>query len=249
VEYQFADNDPPIPSTPPSSHHPSRTLSSPQLINPHPSGQDGNDHTLILSQSVHNSQNLSSTSLSPSQDDIHVGFLVVGIVLIFFINGTFVSDIELTLSRNKRIQSHQEGQWGFGQVLALLLLVIPLRDFVTSIYDIRKKIREKQEHDDGKKREVQGQFENFLRTAIQAHTFDGFRALIEGGACPNTKLNGQHPYIEMKLTLTNSSQVLNLSLFFSLQHIKRIRSWWSIFLTKVQTLTSGVSVGMFHDPP
>ncbi|KAJ7697889.1 hypothetical protein B0H17DRAFT_1130167 [Mycena rosella] len=45
--------------------------------------------------------------------------------------------IELTLSRNKHLQSGGDGLWGFGQVLALLLLVMPLRDAWNALQDIR----------------------------------------------------------------------------------------------------------------
>jgi len=187
-EYQIGNNNRLIPSSPLPSHPPSRT---PQSINPHPSVRDGNDHEPIPSpsKSVHNSQHVSSTSQSPSREDIHVGFLVVGLVFLVFINGIFLSDIELTLSRNKHIQSREDNQWGFGQVLALLLLVIPLRDFATSINDIQKKIREKKERE----REAQQQFEDSLRSAIKKDTFEnyGFRDLIErGGVSPDTQING-----------------------------------------------------------
>jgi len=190
-EYQIGDSNRPIPSSPRPSHPPSRTLLSPQPINPQPGVRDGNDHEPIpsQSQSVHNPQNLSSTSQSPSRGDTHVGFFVVGLVYLIVINGIFLSDIELTLSRNKHIQSREENQWGFGQVLALLLLVIPLRDFATSINDIQKKIREKKERE----REAQQQFEDSLRSAIKKDTFEnyGFRDLIErGGVSPDTQING-----------------------------------------------------------
>jgi len=84
-----------ISSSPRPSHPSSHTLSSLQPINPHPSIQDGNDRklTLFQSQSVHNQ--------SPSQDNIHAGFLVAGLVFLFFSNRTFLSDIELTLSCKK----------------------------------------------------------------------------------------------------------------------------------------------------
>src|SRR5712671_450995 len=90
-EYEIGDNDPPIHSTPLPSHPLSRAPSSPQPIDLHQSVQDGNDHEPILSQSqsVHSFQNISSTSQSPSQDDIHVSFLVVGLVFLFFINVIF----------------------------------------------------------------------------------------------------------------------------------------------------------------
>src|SRR5712675_2763099 len=81
-EYQIGDNDPPVPSSPRPSDPLSRPPSSPQLLDLHPSVQDDNDHQPIPSRSpsVINSQNLSSTSESSSQDEIHVGFLVVGLV-------------------------------------------------------------------------------------------------------------------------------------------------------------------------
>jgi len=89
-KYQIGDNNCPIPSSPRPSHPLSRTLLSPQPINPQPSVRDGNDHEPIPSQSQsgHNSQNLSSTSQSPSRGDIHVGFFVVGLVFLVFINAS-----------------------------------------------------------------------------------------------------------------------------------------------------------------
>jgi len=196
-EYQIGDNDTTTPSTARPSQPPSRTPSPPQPISPHPSVQDGNSHKPTLSQprSLHKSQNFSSTPQSPSQYDTHVGFLVVGLVLLFCINIIFLSDTELTLSRNKQIQSREQDLWGFGQVFALLFLVITLRNFATSIDDIRKKFRERDECKDEIKREAQRQFEDSLRSAIEKNTLEnyGFQDLIERGACPNTQLHGQHP--------------------------------------------------------
>jgi len=195
-EYQIGYNVPTFHSSSRPSHPPSRAPSSPQPVSPRPSVQDDIDHKPIpsRSQSVDNSQDLSSTPRSPSQNDTHVSFLVVDLVLLFSMNVIFLSDIELTLSRNTQIQSRAEDQWGFGQVLALLLLVIPLRDFATSINEIRKKIREKKELEEEMKREAQRQFEDSLRSAIQRDTLEnyGFQDLIERGASPNTQLNGQH---------------------------------------------------------
>src|SRR5712672_2133168 len=175
-EYQIGDNDTTTPSTARPSQPPPRTPSPPQPISPHPSVQDGNSHKPTLSQprSLHKSQNFSSTPQSPSQYDTHVGFLVVGLVLLFCINGIFLSDIELTLSRNKQIQSREQDLWGFGQVFALLFLVITLRNFATSIDDIRKKFRERDECKDEIKREAQRQFEDSLRSAIEKNTLENY---------------------------------------------------------------------------
>ncbi|KAJ7623023.1 hypothetical protein DFH06DRAFT_1230702 [Mycena polygramma] len=53
---------------------------------------------------------------------------VLAMLLLFAINITFLVDIELTLRRNRYLQSSSESVWTFGQTLAMLLLVLPLRD-------------------------------------------------------------------------------------------------------------------------
>jgi hypothetical protein len=113
-------------------------------------------------------------------------------VCLAIINVIFLIDIELTLSRNRQFQSREEANWGFGQVLALLLLVVPLRDFVTSINDVRRKLREKEEQAKEMRRNVQRQFEKHFREAISEDTFEGhdFRYWIDQGAEPNTELKG-----------------------------------------------------------
>ena len=123
---------------------------------------------------------------------IHTAFLIVGLVCLAIINVIFLIDIELTISRNRQIQSREEDNWGFGQVLALLLLVVPLRDFVTSINDVRKKQREKEQQANETRRNVQKQFGEHLRKAISEDTFEGhdFQYWIEQGAEPNTELKG-----------------------------------------------------------
>jgi hypothetical protein len=61
-------------------------------------------------------------------------FLIIGLVLLVAINILFIVDIELTLRRNKGDQNGDDA-WGFGQVLALLL-IIPLRDAWGALQDI-----------------------------------------------------------------------------------------------------------------
>ncbi|KAF7357086.1 Multiple ankyrin repeats single kh domain [Mycena sanguinolenta] len=111
------------------------------------------------------------------------GFLIVGLVCLLIINVILLVDIELTLRRNKHHQSIGENDWGFGQVLALLLLVVPIRDFVTSVLEIRGIVgRNKKFMED-----IQRTFLNHLREAIVNNTFAGhnFQDLIEQGASPN----------------------------------------------------------------
>jgi hypothetical protein len=115
----------------------------------------------------------------------HTAFLIVGLVCLVVINIVLLIDIELTLRRNK---SPAEDEWGFGQVLALLLLVVPLRDFVTSILDIREKVGKDKEAE----AKIQGDFEEHLRKAIAAGTAESgiFVDLIERGADPTVELEG-----------------------------------------------------------
>ncbi|KAJ7798614.1 hypothetical protein B0H14DRAFT_3886381 [Mycena olivaceomarginata] len=69
-------------------------------------------------------------------------------VLLVAINILFIVDIELTLRHNKGDQTGNEATWGFGQVLALLLLIIPLRDAWGALQDIREKLKSAQQQFD-----------------------------------------------------------------------------------------------------
>ncbi|KAJ7477645.1 hypothetical protein FB451DRAFT_1454485 [Mycena latifolia] len=103
---------------------------------------------------------------------VHAAFLVVGLVLLVVINIIFLVDIELTLSRNKHLQSDEDNQWGFGQVLALLLLVMPLRDAWNALRDIKKALRG-----------VQKRFLQALREEVEATPFvERLEDLIREGA-------------------------------------------------------------------
>jgi hypothetical protein len=144
----------------------------------------GNHPTIPSEQFIHPPPTGCSTSQSPSSDT-DPAFLIVGLVCLAVINVIFLVDIELTLSRNKRIQSREADEWGFGQVLALLLLVVPLRDFAKSILEIQRRSREQKEH-------ANGEFVNHLRDAVRDDTFEGhdFRTLIEQGADCNAQVEG-----------------------------------------------------------
>jgi len=138
--------------------------------------------------------------------ETHFTFLVVGLACLAIINVIFLVDIERTLFHNKRIQSRGEDEWGFGQILALLLLVVPLRDFVTSIINIRSRAQ-------ATKQDLQERFEQAVRSAIEEHVVGRyFENFIAQGANPNTQLNGKYnaSYAPKGHTLTNSLQVANL---------------------------------------
>ncbi|KAJ3505835.1 hypothetical protein NMY22_g17439 [Coprinellus aureogranulatus] len=68
----------------------------------------------------------------------------VGLAFLFAVNIIFIADIELTLRQNKDLQAAGETEWGFGQVLAVLLLVMPLRDLIEMILARRQRRQENQ---------------------------------------------------------------------------------------------------------
>jgi hypothetical protein len=81
---------------------------------------------------------------------------------------------------------------------------------VTSINDIRRKLRETEEQANEMRRNVQKQFEKHLREAISEDTFEGhdFRYWIDQGAEPNTELKGIFVvFDDTRHTLINSIQV------------------------------------------
>lgn len=114
---------------------------------------------------------------------IYTAFLIVGVLCLFITNLIFLIDIELTLRRNKPFQSSGENDWGFGQVLALLLLIVPLRDFVNSLAEINEKVRQG----------VQPEFKMALREAMISKNCneEHFTTLIKRGANPNTTVKGE----------------------------------------------------------
>jgi hypothetical protein len=102
-------------------------------------------------------------------------------VLLVIINTIFVIDIELTLSRNKPFQLDDgDDVWGFGQVLALLLLVLPLRDTWNTFRDIQMA-----------RHIVQKRFLQALRDEVSATPIvEKLGALVIDGADPRTPING-----------------------------------------------------------
>ncbi|KAJ7703480.1 armadillo-type protein [Mycena olivaceomarginata] len=74
-----------------------------------------------------------------------------------------------------------------GRSSRLLLLVVPLRDFLSSILDIQEKVEEK--------RRIQGNFEERLRGGVEGGTVEAeiFKDLIERGADPTVGIEGALP--------------------------------------------------------
>jgi hypothetical protein len=101
------------------------------------------------------------------------------LVLLFAVNVIFLVDIELTLSRNRILQnSVDESNWTFGQILAMLLLVLPLRDLVETVLARHEKQR-RDEHTVS------------LRNAIQEKaTTETLCNLVRNGADVNAEVEG-----------------------------------------------------------
>jgi hypothetical protein len=95
-------------------------------------------------------------------------------VLLVIINSIFLVDIELTLSRNKHFQLAGDELWGSGQVLALLLLVLPLRDAWNAYRDIQTAVHG-----------IQERLHQALREEIAATPiFHRLQGLVTDGADP-----------------------------------------------------------------
>ncbi|KAJ7798654.1 hypothetical protein B0H14DRAFT_2617734 [Mycena olivaceomarginata] len=124
----------------------------------------------------------------------HTSFLIVGLVSLVAINILFITDIELTLRRNKGDQTGDEATWGFGQVLALLLLIIPLRDAWGALQDIWEKLEG-----------VQEQFNEILRReclATSVQVIEELGRLAKNGANPKATIH------LAGTTFDNSSQLV-----------------------------------------
>ncbi|KAJ6514063.1 ankyrin repeat-containing domain protein [Mycena vulgaris] len=71
--------------------------------------------------------------------------IFAGLGILFTINLVFVVDIELILRQNRVLQGTAESAWTFGQILAMLLLVLPLRDLLETFL-ARQEEQRRNEH-------------------------------------------------------------------------------------------------------
>jgi hypothetical protein len=102
----------------------------------------------------------------------------IGLGILLAINLVFIVDIELTRNMNTILQSDEEADWGFGQILAILLLLLPLRDLIEALLERRLKQRQKELDQD-------------LRDAIGREDFDQVKRAIErGSSFPSPKSRG-----------------------------------------------------------
>jgi hypothetical protein len=81
--------------------------------------------------------------LKPPKDDVKPDAVPVyiGLTFLLAVNIVFMVDIETTIYRHKVLD---ESTWTFGQTLAILLLVLPLRDVFVFVIQVRKEKRHKE---------------------------------------------------------------------------------------------------------
>ena len=119
------------------------------------------------------------------QQKLNVVPAYAGLGFLLIINILFVVDIEATLKRNSRLQLEgEEDQWGFGQILAVLLLCLPLRDLVETILERRAKRR-------------LGEIAAELKGALESQEIDAIHRAVERGA-------NLHKALDAKGELANS---------------------------------------------
>jgi hypothetical protein len=117
---------------------------------------------------------------------------IIGMGFLFVVDFILLVDIELTLQRNHGLQTPgetSESNWTFGQILAMLLLVLPLRDLIETLLARRETRR----LEDLARRDKQRIDEHTLslRTAIKANAkTEVLRDLIEKGADVNVEVEG-----------------------------------------------------------
>ncbi|KAF5323832.1 hypothetical protein D9611_008290 [Ephemerocybe angulata] len=99
---------------------------------------------------------------------------VLGLVFLLAVNLVFIVDIELTLRQNRGLQGHDEAEWGFGQILAMLLLFMPLRDLAETIFT----------------RRMQKELNLGLENAIGMKSWDAVLTFVARRADPNLHLQG-----------------------------------------------------------
>ncbi|KIK61321.1 hypothetical protein GYMLUDRAFT_58868 [Collybiopsis luxurians FD-317 M1] len=115
------------------------------MINPqgHPDAEQGSEqggqpHSEIEDGRMQESQ---SSQNHTNQSPGHVAILYASLIALIFVNVQFIADIEQTLIRNEGNGSTEEDKWGFGQVLPLILLILPLRDAWNAFQDIRQGVQ------------------------------------------------------------------------------------------------------------
>jgi hypothetical protein len=106
----------------------------------------------------------------------------IGLGILLATNLVFIMDIELTRHMNPVLQGEGESDWGFGQILAILLLLLPLRDLVEAVLARRLKQR-------------QGELDEDMQDGIEKQDFKRVKQAIERGSLfPSPKSSGTRSF-------------------------------------------------------
>ncbi|KAJ3522587.1 hypothetical protein NMY22_g11830 [Coprinellus aureogranulatus] len=120
----------------------------------------------------------------------------VGLLFLLAVNIVFIADIELTLQRNGHLQTEEESQWGFGQILALLLIFMPLRDLVEALFRRRQ--------------EMQTKLNDALKTAVGEKNLDAISRWVGAGADVNVQGDEGRTALSVACSQTGQRQLLSL---------------------------------------
>lgn len=125
----------------------------------------------------------------------------IGLGFLLLVNVIFITDIELTLHRNRHYQDQQSGdesEWGFGQILAMVLVFMPLRELMESI------VRRRQE--------LQTKLNEALAKAINDKDFGKISHWVAAGADPDSqgdrKLCTSHPVVNRSTDAQSDVQMV-----------------------------------------
>jgi hypothetical protein len=112
--------------------------------------------------------------------------ILTGLLFLLAINIVFIFDIETTIRRAIPYQdANDESQWTFGQTLALLLLVLPIRDVFDYIRESRKA-------------EYAQRCTAALKEAVQLQDLDSLREAALHADDVNAYVNGEHRHQKSK---------------------------------------------------
>jgi hypothetical protein len=131
--------------------------------------------------------------------------ICIGLFLLIAINLIFIIDIELTLRANRYLQESDESEWGFGQILAMLLLVMPLRDLLETISERREsrwKTNNMETLRNAIKKEEVGNLENIIAYAANVDV------IVDGA---NIRLLTVNQIIKLVFTDSKYGTVLQLA--------------------------------------
>jgi hypothetical protein len=109
--------------------------------------------------------------------------ILVSMFTLLIINVIFIADIELALRRNREqaVLDGDETAWSFGQILSMLLVVLPIRDLVETLLARREKRHEK--------KLIQAHTVS-LQEVIRSEAVGHIEDLINQGADVNTQVKG-----------------------------------------------------------